>query len=145
MMTKIELSSDGKKVTAVALDSYKLLKISVPAMKNSDEGKIIIPAIKAVGKDAKVVEIISDENDVTVKCATSMTVYEKFDGDFFNHTNIFPVNDPDFVCIYNPKNLIDALSTFTDLDTVKIELFQNSQMVISSPNQKSLVLGCRRS
>ncbi len=138
--TQIELSCDGKTVTAVALDGSKMLSVSVNCEEGSENGKIIIPVMRPIGKKGIYAEITETEKEIAVQTAEGRQIVPKIEGKFLDPARIFPDEEPKSVCYFNPKMLMDTFSVFTN-ERVKIEYYgELSGVVISAPGKKAIVL-----
>ena len=134
--TQIELSCDGENVTAAALDGVKLVTVTVPCVKESDIGKMIVPVIKPIGSSVRSVCITDTEKEITVETDESSQTFRKVAGEYVNYSHVFPPKDePENVCWFDPKQLTTAFSTFSD-KTVKIEYYGNMRGIVIYGHEK---------
>lgn len=129
IFTQIELTCNGETVTAVALDGYSLVKLTMSCENGSDSGKMIVPVMKPVGKGIVEVYLSDTDKEIMVDTRESKQTFRKVEGEFLDHTHVFPPDNPKDVFWFDPKRLATALSVFTH-GWVKIEAFDRSKNTI---------------
>ena len=146
VFTQILLESDNGKVTATALDGVKVVKLTVAAETETETGSMLIPWVKPIGKKGVYALITDDEKSITIETATEQRTFRKVQGEYLDAERLFKTEKmPEATLYYDPRQLAEALSTFT-ADNVKIDYFGTNKGVIISDlvcDQKALVLPLR--
>ena len=146
VFTQILLESDNGKVTATALDGVKTVKLTVAAETETETGSMLIPWVKPIGKKGVYALITDDEKSITIETATEQRTFRKVQGEYLDAERLFKTEKmPEATLYYDPRQLAEALSTFT-ADNVKIDYFGTNKGVIISDlvcDQKALVLPLR--
>ena len=146
VFTQILLESDNGKVTATALDGVKAVKLTVAAETETETGSMLIPWVKPIGKKGVYALITDDEKSITIETVTEQRTFRKVQGEYLDAERLFKTEKmPEATLYYDPRQLAEALSTFT-ADNVKIDYFGTNKGVIISDlvcDQKALVLPLR--
>ena len=146
VFTQILLESDNGKVTATALDGVKAVKLTVAAETETETGSMLIPWVKPIGKKGVYACLTDDRENVTIQTALDQRTFRKVQGEYLDAERLFKTEKmPEATLYYDPRQLAEALSTFTT-DKVKIDYFGTNKGVIISDlvcDQKALVLPLR--
>ena len=146
VFTQILLESDNGKVMATALDGVKAVKLTVAAETETETGSMLIPWVKPIGKKGVYACLTDDRENVTIQTALDQRTFRKVQGEYLDAERLFKTEKmPEATLYYDPRQLAEALSTFTT-DKVKIDYFGTNKGVIISDlvcDQKALVLPLR--
>ena len=136
----IQLNCQFGKCYATALDTYKLITISVP-FEAADEGIMYIPIIK-LPKNG-IVTISDEGNEILFdfNFGTEKQSIRKIEGEFPSAIDkLFPSEEPIFKIGFDPKLLRDALNGFSGETVVEIDFIHPLKpCVITCDNKKALV------
>jgi len=106
---KLEHKAGSDSVTAVALDGFKLCKLSIPCS-GEDDFDAIIPVVQKTS--AKSVRIIVEGDRITFDHEGLFTItYKKIGGEYINWRKIIPSENKQYAICVNPRYLADALKS----------------------------------
>lgn len=146
VFTQLLLESTDKKVTVTALDGVKIVKFTVSVESGTESGKMLVPWVKPIGKKGVYACLTDDRENVTIQTALDQRTFRKVQGEYLDADRLFKTEkEPEATLYYDPRQLAEALSTFTT-DKVKIDYFGANKGVIISDlvcDQKALVLPLR--
>lgn len=137
----VQLTCTNGICKAIALDGYKVMKISVPY--EGDEGTMLIPVIKL--PKGTLVIITDSESEIMFDFLTEKQVVKKFEGQFPDVRKFFREDEPKFRIGFDPKLLKDALDGFNGDTAVEIDFYGETDGIIikSSTDKQALVLPMR--
>ena len=145
VISQVLLEVRNGKLTATALDGYKIGKISF-YNKDWEDGSMIIPPMKRMKiKDTSYVTISEDDENIIFETATGSQSVKKFKGDFFKFDSIFPEDKPKEVFRMTAGNIANALSAFPKDEYVDIEYRGEIEpLIVKGDGSIALVLPVRR-
>lgn len=118
---------DGK-VRATALDCIKILKMEVTAIEGTENGKMVIPWLKPFKNCDENVSITSDDNTISIQISDEQHLFPKVLDEYEDWDSLFEWSqEPKATIFFNPKQLADALSAFTD--RVRIDVFDAGKAI----------------
>lgn len=140
---KLEITKD--KVTAVALDGYRLAVVKKPVLSTEAEFSCIVPArslneiSKLLGDSDNPIRVNVGRNFLMVNIDNTRITTRLLDGDFINYTQIIPT-EFNTTAILNKDQLLDALeraSLLSRVDRNNLVRFDISDkvMVLSSKSE----------
>lgn len=131
VFTQILLDSRDGTVTATALDGAKMVRLTVAAESGTEDGQMLIPWMRPIGKNCLYAQITDDGKNITVETDASVLSFKKVVGEYADVRRLFNGNkEPTATVWCDPKQLATALSTFSD--KVKIDFYTPlSGLVIS--------------
>lgn len=150
-MEYIRLTSSGNTIfpnaiKAEALDGFKVGCITIPVEDCNAGGEMIIPVTPKL-KKTDVYAIISESesgNEIEIRTAAGATIHRKPEGEFFNTSSIYPIDEPAEVFGYNPSLLAEALKAFSNDKAVRIEYRGALKpIVIKSDTAQAIVMPVR--
>jgi len=146
VFTQLLLESTDEKVTVTALDGVKVINFTVSAETGTENGKMLIPWVKPIGKKSVYACLTDDRETVTIQTDLEQRTFKKIQGEYIDADRFFKVDkEPNATLYYDPKQLAEALSAFTT-GKVKIEYFGTNKGLIITDlicTQKALVLPTR--
>lgn len=141
---KLEISSE--KVTAVALDGYRLAVVKKPIVSTNAEFSCIVPArslneiSKLLGDEDKTIKIFVGRNYLMVDIDNTRLTTRLLEGDFINYTQIIPTEFNTNV-ILNKDQLLDALeraSLLSRVDRNNLVKFEISEKVMKLSSKSEI-------
>lgn len=138
----VKLEITKEKVTAVALDGYRLAVVKKPVVSTSAEFSCVVPArslneiAKLLGDEDKPIRVNVGRNFLMVDIDNTKMTTRLLEGDFINYSQIIPT-DFNTNVVLNKEQLLDALeraSLLSRVDRNNLVKFDISDkvMVLSS-------------
>lgn len=137
---KLEITKD--KVTAIALDGYRLAVVKKPVSAVSEEFSCIVPArslseiSKLLSDDDKPIKVNVGKNYLMVEIDSTRLTSRLLEGEFINYTQIIPTDFSTSI-VLNKDQLLDALDRASLLsrvdrnNLVKFEIHDKVMMLSS--------------
>lgn len=141
---KLEVSKD--KVTAVALDGYRLAVVHKPVLNTTAEFSCIIPArslneiSKLLGDEDKTIRLNIGRNYLMVDIDNTKLTTRLLEGDFINYSQIIPT-DFNTNIVLNKDQLLDALeraSLLSRVDRNNLVKFEISDKVMKLSSKSEI-------
>lgn len=140
VLSQILLELEDKKLTATALDGYKMGQLTFYDV-DGEEGSMIIPPIKKVKvKTEPYVTITDDGENIIFETVTKTQSFKRFDGKFFNYKPVFPEREPKEIFSMTAGNIAKALSAFDKDTIIDIEYREKHLPVIVTDRKKAIAL-----
>ena len=146
VLSQILLELEDKKLTATALDGYKVGQLTFYDV-DGEEGSMIIPPVKKVKvKTEPYVTITDDGENIIFETALKTQSFKKFEGEYLNYKKAFPKKEPKEIFSMTAGNIAKALSAFDKDIIIDIEYRGEMEALIVRDRKKAtaLILPARR-
>ena len=141
LLEHIKLTITGNTAKAEALDGYKAGYIMLNLTDSEGDGEMLLPVTSKLKKSDVFAVITDTKEEIEIRTATGASIYKKPEGEFFDMSKIYPIDEPTEIFGFDPLLLSDALKAFKDKKVVKIEYRGATRpLIIKSDTAQALVM-----